>query len=106
VDIERIPTKALRRGDLPPTPDVWDEPLVRFALSYDGYKIVGDDLGSACNLVKQMHGTHPRLLDAFSVNGLRMLLFYEQRRARWLDATEVDDYSKAVMERLRKRLPK
>ncbi|HEY1976374.1 MAG TPA: hypothetical protein VGG89_07515 [Candidatus Baltobacteraceae bacterium] len=106
MEIERIPSRGLKRDDVPSTPEHWDEPFVRFALSFDGYKVLGDELASACNLVKELFAKHRKTLDVSSTDGLRMLLFYEQRRARWLDVPEVDDYSKAIADRLRKRLPK
>lgn len=106
MDFVTIPTTKLRRTDVPPIATLWNEDLMRFALSFNGYKVLGEDLPSFCNAVKNEYERHPKVLETFNVRGLRILLFYEQRRAKWLDQGDVDQYTSAIVALLRQRLPK
>ena len=106
MNIELIATKELTRERMPATPQDWGGAFAVFALSCDGYKVLGDDLASFCNSVKALYEKHRKVLEAFGVDGLRMLLFYEQRRAHWYNDSVIDDYTKAIAAQLRRRLPK
>jgi hypothetical protein len=101
-----IATTKLKSKDVPADTDVWDEGLTRFALSFNGYRVLGEDLPNFCNAVKSSYELNPEWLRTFSIKGLRLLLFYEQRRARWMDDGTVDEYTAAIIALLRKQLPR
>jgi hypothetical protein len=100
-DVSRIETDWSPRTDKAGTED---RSLIDFALSFDGYEFLGNDLGQLCNVVKQIYERQPRILDAFSIAGLRALLFFEQRRARWHVDNHVDDFTNALVRLIRERV--
>lgn len=80
-----------------------------FALSFDGYNFFGEGgedggLGDFCNHVAEAYANHPSVLKAFNTTGLRMLLFFEQRRARWTEEPTLNAFTKAIIEAIRERL--
>ena len=109
----RIATENLRAGDVPECSYEWlpsiqgreDWSLINFALSFDGYENFDiEDLGDVCNAVRQTYNRNSKILKSFNTAGLRMLLFFEQRRDRWLDENRVSDYVRDLLELIRKRL--
>lgn len=82
-----------------------DWTFINFALSFDGYEFLGDEiLGEFCNMVKAAYERNPKVLDVFNTTGLRALLFFEQRRAKWNDQVRVDDYTNEIVKHIRLRL--
>lgn len=51
----------------------------------------------ASNRVRYLYGRPANVLKIFNLAGLRLLLSYEQRRARSLDCFEMDDYTRALV---------
>ena len=114
-DPKRISTKALHAADVPAPQREWlpnvngseDWTLINFANSFDGYEFLGDEpLGQLCNDVKKIFAGNPNVLETFNVTGLRMLPFFEQRRAKWGDLTLVDDFTNEVLKAISRRLTK
>lgn len=102
---KRIPTQQLRASDVPKELREWgNDELIRFALSFDGYEFVGDSLGAFSNAVRQVYYQRPEILNAFNTTGLRALLFFAQRASYWGQERVVDDFTRAVVEQMRKRL--
>jgi hypothetical protein len=103
--LKNIPTGQLKLSDVPTVPIDWgDDPFVSFALSFDGYGLLGDELGECSNFVEKLFGTNPRVLEMFNTTGLRALLFFAQRKARWTDEPYVSDFARGLTEAIRKRL--
>ena len=111
--IKRIETRALRAADIPLRQREWlphdgdgdDWKVIKFALSFDGYELLEfNDLMELCDLVKDIFARAPAVLKTFNTSGLRMLLFFEQRRARATDVSLVDDYTNHLLDAIRGRL--
>lgn len=112
LEIRPIRTRDLRSSDVPAPQREWlptflgrdDWSFINFALSFDGYSVLGDDAGEVCNMVRAIFERRPNVLDMFNTTGLRILLFFEQRRAKWNDENQVDDYSNTLVRMIRSRL--
>jgi hypothetical protein len=110
---KKLATKNLRLTHVPRrTPQEWltstrmgdDWSFINFANSFDGYEFLDDELGTLANAVANIYGSKPNVLDAFNLRGLRALLFFEQRRAKWAEQNRVSDYTKALVKMIRRRL--
>lgn len=114
--ITKIATRDLKASDVPPLADTWfvetpngeDSRLIEFALSFDGYEFFGpaasDDtqLYQICFPIEEAYCNHPNILKAFNTTGLRLLLFFQQRRER--EQIRMSDYAKVLIEAIRARL--
>ena len=111
-DPKIVHTSDLRSSDVPVPQREWlpsegdrdDWSSINFALSFDGYAFLGDDAGQFCNAVHDAYERTPAVLEMFNTTGLRMLLFFEQRRAKWNEEVYVDDYPNAIVRRIAERL--
>jgi hypothetical protein len=113
---KRIETKVLRLSLVPDTPRVWlpldssgqeDWAFVNFANSFDGYEFLGGTEsvnGEFADAVIKVYERAPQILTVFNLKGLRALLFFAQRRAKWHDEVEVSRFAREVVEAIRKRL--
>ena len=104
-DPKIVETSNLRPSDVPAPQREWlpskgdrdDWTFINFALSFDGYGFLGDDAGQFCNAVRDSYDRSPVIVKMFNTTGLRMLLFFEQRRAKWNEDAYVDDYANAIV---------
>src|SRR5688572_5778409 len=88
----------LTEGEIPPLMSRWDERLIRFALSFDGYEYVANQPGNV-PVSRLARFAHPAvrvfaatssLPDSLSLSDLRACLFWEQRRDRHAETWEIE----------------
>lgn len=104
--ITAIPTAELKVTHLPDAGSTISE-LFRFALSFNGYEIVGEDECPA--LADELHAAWRKdsaSLAEYSIDDLRNALFFEQRVDHWQSPCGTGDYDfmRAIVRELRSRL--
>jgi len=79
---KEVPNAALTENDLPLFKGTWDQPLIQFAMSFDGYRFMESPtiqkLGAFANRAMrtfEQEGSLPQ-----SLSELRACLFFEGRR--------------------------
>jgi hypothetical protein len=112
---KQIATRDLKVSDIPDYAGNWinrssdreDLSCIDFALSFNGDAFTRADWGRYIDLatnIKSLHEVSPEVLKCFGTTGLRLLLYMEQRRAKWGEATEISPYVRSIVGALRKRL--
>lgn len=80
---DEIPNDKLTIQSVPSSTARWSPTIETFALTLDGYRVVGDDeCGRLANKVKEEFVKDSRSLRALTLTELRGCLFFEQRRYR------------------------
>lgn len=93
--MQEIPNADLTPADIPPPDAGWFE-IGNFALTFNGYKISGDQCAEIANAQR-----HDSLTD------LRTCLFFEQRRWRHFGQEpegKALEYIRGVVEKIRERV--
>lgn len=105
---EGVASDDLRAEHLPSPADDWGT-IERFALLFDGYGYRGsfERLGSWSNGQTETYARSGSLADGLSIDDLRALLFFEQRRHRHFGEAPgggARDYIDALLRTIRERI--
>jgi hypothetical protein len=113
-----FPYYAIANADLtesviPPFVNGWDEPLIRFALSFDGYEHTANVPGNGAAIrlsaftrpVRKAFAEEGSLPSSLSLSDLRACLFWEERAVRHNMQWKIDgkqaEYLRALLESIR-----
>lgn len=97
-----VPSAALSASKVPDYSATWNE-ITRFAYTFDGYRVYGDDVGDMANRTRDGF-IETQLIDArLDLDALRGCLFFEARRyAHFGYVPEEEDapYLRALLHRI------
>jgi hypothetical protein len=108
-----ISNDELSEADIPIFADEWDDQLIHFALSFDGYKYTADYPATSAVLrlsrftlpLRQAFAETGNLPEQLSLNTLRAGLFWEERRVvhnmQWRLTEQEANYIRALVEAIR-----
>jgi hypothetical protein len=95
---DSICNSELAEKDIPKLTKRWDDPLIRFALSFDAYEYTANQPGKGpvsrlaafARPVVQVFAQEGSLPESLSMSDLRACLFWEQRRDRHAGTWEIE----------------